>query len=212
MHVLYKIDSFGIVTLNNDLKEMLMDEHSSKEEKLNMFRCLANTNDIDILRLFQKAAINLSILEYRSILNRLEEELFTKAIEQFEHFSLNLQLAMIDMIGIRKKIEFVSFLERLLVNENGEIRIRSMKAIGEIGYLSDLAALQHFASSQQWEERLMAAIVIGKTKVQDVPTAELHFDSQRVLRAASSMACLKRGQTCVACWRKCARVSGLRAR
>ncbi|KZE68950.1 hypothetical protein AWM68_01385 [Fictibacillus phosphorivorans] len=165
MNVLYKIDGFRMKSLSEVLREMLMDEKTSKEEKLIIFRCLSTNQDEALSELFQSEPVPLSVLEYRSILNRMDEKTFIKITDDYSLYPYPLKLAIIDMIGIQKKLDYVQFLEDQLSDENFEIRIRSMKAIGEVGYLSDSEVVKRFARSDQWEERLMAAKVIGKTRV-----------------------------------------------
>ncbi|MGA4721024.1 HEAT repeat domain-containing protein [Fictibacillus nanhaiensis] len=164
MNVLYKIDGFKMGSLSEVLKKKLTDPNTLKEEKLIIFRCLANNQDRALPQLFQSVPELFSVLEYRSILNRVEEELFTSLVDDYLHFPELLKLAIIDMIGIQKKLDFVTFLESQLGDERSEIRIRSMKAIGEVGFLSDSEVIGSFAESDRWEERLMAAKVIGKTR------------------------------------------------
>ncbi len=164
MNVLYKVDGFKMSSLSEVLKEKLINQDVSKEEKLIIFRCIANNQDHELSHLFQSVPNLFSVLEYRSILNRVEEELFTNLVGDYLHFPERLKLAIIDMIGIQKKLEFVIFLESQLEDERFEIRIRSMKAIGEVGFLSDSDGIESFAKSDRWEERLMAAKVIGKTR------------------------------------------------
>lgn len=167
MNVLYKIDGFRMTVLNEVLKEMIKDHKITKEEKLIIFRCLANTNNDSLSALFQHISVPFSVLEYRSILNRMDENTFGQIVDDYHLYSETLQLAIIDIIGIRKKLEFIPFLESQLDDAEFEIRIRSMKAIGEIGFLSDYTIVERFAQSKQWEERLMAAKVIGKTRVRN---------------------------------------------
>ncbi len=165
MNVLYKIDGFRMRSLSEVLKQMLSDEKTTKEEKLIIFRCLSNNGDDALSELFQSVAVPFSVLEYRSILNRIDEKTFMRIVDDYVLYPELLKLAIIDMIGIQKKLDFVLFLESQLSDEIFEIRIRSMKAIGEVGYVSDSEVVKHFAQSNQWEERLMAAKVIGKTRV-----------------------------------------------
>ncbi|MBH0170072.1 HEAT repeat domain-containing protein [Fictibacillus sp. 18YEL24] len=164
MNVLYKVDGFKMGSLSEVLKRKLRDQNTSKEEKLIIFRCLANNQECTLSQLFQSVSAIFSVLEYRSILNRVEDELFTKLVDDYCHYPERLKLAIIDMIGIQKKLDLVAFLENQLDDERFEIRIRSMKAIGEVGFLSDSEVIGSFAKSDRWEERLMAAKVIGKTR------------------------------------------------
>ncbi|WP_379676799.1 HEAT repeat domain-containing protein [Fictibacillus phosphorivorans] len=164
MNVLYKIDGFKMGSLSELLKKKLRDPNTSKEEKLIIFRCLANNQDRALAQLFRSVPALFSVLEYRSILNRVDDELFTSLVADYSHFPERIKLAIIDMIGIQKKLDFVTFLENQLGDEQFEIRLRSMKAIGEVGFLSDSEVIGRFAESDSWEERLMAAKVIGKTR------------------------------------------------
>ncbi|MFG6494942.1 HEAT repeat domain-containing protein [Fictibacillus sp. UD] len=167
MNVLYKIDGFRMTVLNEVLKEMIKDYKITKDEKLIIFRCLAYSNNDSLSALFQYISVPFSVLEYRSIINRMDDIAFGQIVSDYHLYPENLQLAIIDIIGIQKKLDFVHFLEGQLDDKQFEIRIRSMKAIGEVGFLSDSLIVERFAQSQQWEERLMAAKVIGKTRVRN---------------------------------------------
>lgn len=192
MNVLYKIDGFRMTALTDELKQMIASKKVTKEEKLIIFRCLANINYSDLPQLFQTILVPFSVLEYRSVLNRMDELSFGKAVDDYQLYPDRLKLAIIDMIGIQKKLDYVSFLEGQLGDESFEIRIRSMKAIGEVGFLSDSSVVERFAQSSQWEERLMAAKVIGKTRVQsglDI-LETLIRDSSWMVRAQAAKAFL----------------------
>jgi len=192
MNVLYKIDGFRMTALTEELKQMIASKGVTKEEKLIIFRCLANINDTDLPQLFQNILVPFSVLEYRSVLNRMDELSFGKTVDDYQLYPDRLKLAIIDMIGIQKKLDYVPFLEDLLGDESFEIRIRSMKAIGEVGFLSDSSVVERFAQSSHWEERLMAAKVIGKTRVQsglDV-LENLIRDSSWMVRAQAAKAFL----------------------
>lgn len=52
-------------------------------------------------------------------------------------------------------------MESCLHNDDAEIRIRTLKAIFEIGIITDLDKYLPFITSQIWEERLMMAKLLG---------------------------------------------------
>ena len=55
-------------------------------------------------------------------------------IDKFPRISV----LFVDVLGIKRNLSFLPFLENNLSHDNAEIRIRSLKAINEIGMITDL--------------------------------------------------------------------------
>jgi HEAT repeat protein len=62
----------------------------------------------------------------------------------------------------------LTFLENNLSHDDTEIRIRSLKAINEMGMITDLDRYKVFLDSPVWEERLMLAKLLGAFPLEQV--------------------------------------------
>ncbi|MBM7702483.1 HEAT repeat domain-containing protein [Metabacillus iocasae] len=104
---------------------------------------------------------------YRSLFGRMNKEQFQQCIDMYKDFEEELQLCLIDMIGIQHKLEFASFVESLLSSSSQEHRIRALKALNELSYPIQLPVITPHLTADAWQERMMAAKLLGKTKEQE---------------------------------------------
>ena len=78
-------------------------------------------------------------------------------IEKMENLQESAQYALIDTIAVKGGMAVIEDLEKILVNENSEIRIRGLKGLERIGVIQHLETYIPFINSPIWEERLMVA-------------------------------------------------------
>lgn len=95
--------------------------------------------------------------EYKQLFAILDEELLVQLLEK-ENFINNYALyALIETIAASRYFIFIDELEKMLQNNDSEIRIRAIKALENIGVIKQLDKYIPFVYSSLWEERLMIA-------------------------------------------------------
>lgn len=161
MNTLYRIGNFRMDELFNECKKMSM-KKISKEEYFEIV-ILASYFDIDFfIQELISAKVVFSEYEYKKIFFGISPTAELELEQQFSLLSFTSQLAYIDTLGLKRYARSLPFLEAQLNQEQSEIRIRSLKAINEIGILTDVKKIEPFINSSIWEERLMSARLLGK--------------------------------------------------
>ncbi|CEG29752.1 HEAT repeat domain-containing protein [Bacillus sp. B-jedd] len=167
MNALYYIEKFNMDTLLKDLFSMLGQKRISRDELTHILRILANFQFINLYDYLNKKYAFLSGFECRNILVRLGSGHFDQFILGFHKARPDLQYAILDVIGVKREVRFLPFLESIFQTYKGEAKLRALKAIGSIGYVGNLAPYLPLAHSEKWEERMMAARLIGAMKAKE---------------------------------------------
>ena len=164
MNTLYHIESFYLLELKEDLIRLTENRtKQSKEEKIQIYRILASFQYTDIFMLINHQEY-LAEKDYRSILTRLESNIFDDMIERFDECVEELKLAILDVLGVKKDLAHIHFLEGVFHNYEGELRLRSLKAISNIGIVPNIDNYLPLCQSSVWQERMMAARLLGFIK------------------------------------------------
>lgn len=103
--------------------------------------------------------------EYKKLLISVDEDVLNGLMNRMEELSDTCQYVIIDILGIKRNMDNLSFLESQLGHSNDEIRIRSLKAIYELGIIIEPEKYVHFNVSPIWEERLMHAKLLGNLPI-----------------------------------------------
>lgn len=107
----------------------------------------------------------LSINQYKRLLLELDDDCLPKLVQQFANLSSDFQYTLITVLGIKRNPTYLSFLEKNITHKDPEIRIRTLKAINDIGLVSNLDMFVPFVTSPIWEERLMIAKLLRNVPV-----------------------------------------------
>ncbi|UII56745.1 HEAT repeat domain-containing protein [Cytobacillus spongiae] len=164
MNALYHIEEFTITSLLNEVLHLSEKERSSKDEIIHSLRILASFEYEHLYTALTQKHSHLSEFEYRNILMRIPNHLYDQFIEGFHHCQTSLQYAVLDAIGLQKKMEYLPFLESMYANSSGEIKIRALKSLAAIGYVNEIEAYMPSCQAPQWQERMMVAKLFGETK------------------------------------------------
>jgi len=164
MNTLYHIENFHLLELKEELIRLAKNgAKQSKEEKIQIYRILASFQYTGIFMLINQQEY-LAEKDYRSILTRLESHIFDEMIEQFEDCVEELKLAILDVMGVKKDLEHIYFLEKIFQTYEGELRLRALKAISNIGIVPNIDKYLPLCQSSVWQERMMAARLMGFIK------------------------------------------------
>lgn len=168
MNALYRIISFRIDSLADECKKLWERAKLSPEERFQLLVIHSIFDEDGFIREFANLSIKLSEYEYRKLLIGFNSEILKKLTNQMADFPKEYQYYFIDVLGLRRNLDFLPFLENNLSHKDPEIRIRSLKALNEIGIVTDLEQYKVFLSSPIWEERLMLAKLLGSFTLDQV--------------------------------------------
>ncbi|MBT2653708.1 HEAT repeat domain-containing protein [Bacillus sp. ISL-18] len=164
MNTLYHIEDFNMVDLTDDVLRLLNRKRLSQQEIIYILRILALFQCNQLFDLLTTKYQDLTEFDYRHILIPLEQKKFDQYVLHFHHAGMPLQKAIIDVIASKREVSYNHFLEKIFSSYSGEIRLRALKALAEIGYVKDSAPYLELLYSDKWKERLVAAKLIGSLK------------------------------------------------
>jgi hypothetical protein len=164
MNALYHIEDFHMIKLLDDVVLLTRKKKISHQESIHMLRILASFQFSGLKDLLPNTYHYLSEYDYRSILTRLEQVLFDQFVLGFHKSSTPLQYAILDVISLKRAIEYRVFTENVFSTYQGEVKLRALKALAEIGYVKDIEPCLEMMHSSKWQERMVAAKLIGAIK------------------------------------------------
>lgn len=172
MNALYRILDFHIDSLIDQCIQLESKKLSSDEQFQLLKIYLIFKPDL-FLSEFLENPPSFSEYECKKLFKNADNSVVEQLIKDFSSLSTASKYALISVLGMKRDVHFVPFLENLLKEEDSELRIRSLKAIHEIGMINQPEPYIPFISSEIWEERLMAAKVLGNLPLHDsVPYLE----------------------------------------
>ncbi|WNF23933.1 HEAT repeat domain-containing protein [Mesobacillus jeotgali] len=164
MNALFHIEAFHMESVKEDIQAMLKRRRVTKEEKIKGLSFLAQIQDKEIYRLVTEEYKELSYLEYRNILSRLDEKSLEQFMLGYHSSQLQLKFAIIDLVGLKKNLAYLNFVESTFSNSSGEERVRALKALAAIGHTNNAKNFLPLLSSPNWEERMLSARLAGEMK------------------------------------------------
>ncbi|WP_409299869.1 HEAT repeat domain-containing protein [Peribacillus sp. SCS-155] len=163
MNTLSYVESFQMKSLLSYIINILEKPSATPDEKILCLRIMGSFQDPRLMEYLNNFTF-LSDSDYRSILLRLSEKNFDICVLGYHQSNDQLKLALLDVIGIKKDLNYVSFLNDIFRESDHEERVRSLKAIANIGYIKDPESIIPLSTSKRWEERMIAARIFGILK------------------------------------------------
>ncbi|GGM18854.1 hypothetical protein GCM10011351_00800 [Paraliobacillus quinghaiensis] len=158
MNTLYYIEDFYMKNLEADVQKEILDNlASSKDEIIQSLCVLARFNSPKFKEYIELKHEELLEFDLRNILRRVEEEQLDYLIDRFENYSLNLQCAILERISQLKNLEYVTFLESTFEKNSGEVKLRALKTLANLGYVEDITRYMPLCDSPVWQERMLVA-------------------------------------------------------
>lgn len=119
----------------------------SSEERFYLLLIQSIFYEAAFIEKFAGLSSELSEYEYKKLLIGFDSEILKQLTYQMHKFAPVYQYYFIDVLGIRRNLDFLPFLEDNFSHEDSEIRIRSLKAISEIGIIINLNKYKVFGFS-----------------------------------------------------------------
>jgi hypothetical protein len=161
VNTLYRILDFQIFNLNDEILQLLQREPEDRETFLGC-KILARSQDERVIELILDHLPSLTVYELRVVVQELDDRYFQQLVSVYKEHQEKIRFALLETIGLDKRIEYLPLLEQAAKEQEGEERIRALKAISFLGYIRDTSILHEAANSARWEERLMTAKIIGR--------------------------------------------------
>lgn len=161
LNTLHYIDIFQFKDFEDDVLTLLHKPFSRKEEAYLIYSILASFQYSGLYNLLCQSKEPLPPFLSKTIMDRLSPELFQEFLHSYSACPPAIQKSIIDVLGNKRELKFVSFMEELLVHQDVELRIRSLKAISKVGILKNETILFDLVLSAHWQERMMVAKVMG---------------------------------------------------
>ncbi|WP_203248567.1 HEAT repeat domain-containing protein [Sporosarcina beigongshangi] len=155
----FRMDSLLEVCEKMDEKKL------SHEEYFQLLKIYAVFKEEQFVNKLLNLPVLFSEYEYKKLLISVDEDILNDLMNRMEELSDTCQYVIIDILGIKRNMDNLSFLESRLGHSNDEIRIRSLKAIYELGVIIEPEKYVHFNVSPIWEERLMHARLLGNLPI-----------------------------------------------
>lgn len=164
MNALFHIEAFQMESLKEDIQILLQRSRVSKEEKIKGLSFLSQIQHKGIFGLVTEEYKDLSYLEYRNIISRLKERHLEEFLLGYHSCQLQLKYAIIDLVGLKKDLAYLNFVETVFSISHGEERVRALKALASIGHTRKVEQFLPLLKSANWEERMLAARLAGEMK------------------------------------------------
>lgn len=159
-----RIIDFHIDSLVEEFEKM-GEKKLSQEEHFQRLKIYAVFKEEHFVNKLLNLPVIFSEYEYKKLLISVDEEILQGLMNRMGDLVDTCQYVIIDIIGIKRNMDDLIFLESQLGSSNDEIRIRSLKSIYELGIIIDPEKYVHFNASPIWEERLMHAKLLGNLPI-----------------------------------------------
>lgn len=176
MNALFFIDLFQIRSMEDSLIQHLCSKRCSSEERYEIYLLLAAFESERLMELL-KSANRLPAFLLNILVGRLVNEHHVDAfVDDFDRFDVAWRGAILEIIRDKhlRTAKSQQLLERLLNSEISELRVKSLKALASLGYVTSINIiiqwLDEIRASEDWEspkstgERLMAARLMGSIR------------------------------------------------
>ena len=164
MNVLYHIEDFKMSNFQEEVLLLTRKKGLTNQETILILRILASIQYPQISSLLAERFFTLSEYDYRTILIRLENHLFNQFILSFHTEVMNLKKAILDVISLKRDLSYLTFTENIFSSYSGEIKLRALKALAEMGFVKNTNPYIELLYSSKWQERMFAAKLIGAIK------------------------------------------------
>ncbi|MEH7387017.1 hypothetical protein V7147_16640, partial [Bacillus sp. JJ1521] len=167
MNALYSIEDFFMYHLQEPLHELYEKKSISAPEKEQILKIFAKNNDEKIVEYIKRVPKSISDFSLLTIISNLHEEKFDELIMNFDELPERIKYVIVEIIGKNQLLKHHTLLQRLIQQDEPELRIRSLKAYSISGAPVDVNSIATFFDSDRWQIRLMATKVAGVQRMNE---------------------------------------------
>ncbi|WP_394237034.1 HEAT repeat domain-containing protein [Niallia oryzisoli] len=193
MNALFAIEDFYMEHLVPILHKLYGKRGTTLSEKAQILKLLAAFNDSKIVDYIKGIDQELSEFSLVSILSSMNDDKLDELFSCLDELPKRTQYILVEMIGKKQLTEHHSLLQKLVLQDETELRIRALKAYVNSGIPIDAAAIDGFFEEDNWQLRMMAARVAGMQRLDLYKDRLLTLLSDReyVVRAEAAKAILR---------------------
>ncbi|MFS0862186.1 HEAT repeat domain-containing protein [Fredinandcohnia sp. 179-A 10B2 NHS] len=193
MNALYSIEDFQMNHLTPVLHELYQKKRVTSGEKAQILKLFAQFNEPMIIDYLEEVGTDISDFSLLTILLHLDDEKVDELVEGFSNVPKRLQYMLVDAIGEKQLTAYHSLLQKLVISQDTELRVRALKAYANSGIPIDAEVLGEFFDSEIWPIRMMAAKVTGVQRLDmyKEQLVDLLSDQEYVVRAEAAKAILR---------------------
>ncbi|WP_142830351.1 hypothetical protein [Planococcus soli] len=163
INALYFIEDFRLFSLKEDVYQHFAKIGKRDEEFRQCIRVCATLQEVRLM----DAAVESKDLSFgmiKELLYRLDEDLLKMTLGRMqskEDISENMLYAFISFSGEHQIDMIFPFVEKKLLDERKEVRLKAMSSLCNYKKMTDPAILSGFFDSKHWQERMYAAKLTG---------------------------------------------------
>lgn len=177
MNTLYFILLFKMDNMRDNVLELLRASYCQPEEEFLIFIILAEFRYDQLMELFSSSRRNIPTFLLHQMLGRLiHQENFEDYVDHFAKLPYEWKLSVLDVFrdqNLRSE-KLQMLLEQLLLSEDRELRLRSLKTLGSICYVTspdvikslwaELSGKKEWSTTQNTPEKIMLARLMGNIR------------------------------------------------
>lgn len=170
MNGLYRVLDFQLKDLAvGHVKRKGMKQPRNPEENYYMALLRIMIGETTVLQLLQEEKRTFSEHQNRALLLKLSHKQMDEMVDNYRYLSYDAKLALVDILGEKNYLEQQRFLVNSIQREpQVELRIRMMKALDRMGFLTRYDPFLPYLQSEFWEERMLAVKLIGTFPLKEV--------------------------------------------
>ncbi|EDL62969.1 HEAT repeat domain-containing protein [Bacillus sp. SG-1] len=162
MNALMIIKDFQIYSFVPLLWERYEKSTTTPQEKNLIMQTAAGADDPRMLEVLLTSPPYQSTFFYKQIIRRVPAETLNTIILKFSELPSAFKVAVLSYIGEKRDLSLLPFTETCLDSEDHEVRVNAVKAIRDIGFISNPKALYPYSASDSWVEQMIFAQAAGE--------------------------------------------------
>ncbi|MBM7656826.1 HEAT repeat domain-containing protein [Sporolactobacillus spathodeae] len=155
MNILYLIENLRLTSSWIDLWQIYHGKYTSKQEQYIILRITSQANDLRVISHLMKNPPYHSVYFYKQVISKMDGQLFKYLVDQFDDCSQELRISILSVVGEKRELQYLPFIENHLSNQSSDIRIHALKTIRDYAYISKYEKLLPFAKSDFWLEQMI---------------------------------------------------------
>ncbi|MCA0173618.1 HEAT repeat domain-containing protein [Bacillus sp. RAR_GA_16] len=160
MNTLHRIEKLRMVSLVDECVNLLDSKRTSELEVIQVLRILANLQDERLYSILLNEKNEFPNFYYLDLFRRLDDVHLDSFIHTINSFPQWIQFALIEVMGERGEYKYLPVIESYVASNDTEFRIRALKALVKVGYVTDAMQIKASLHASSWQERMMAAKLI----------------------------------------------------
>ncbi|MGG4489938.1 HEAT repeat domain-containing protein [Metabacillus idriensis] len=165
MNALYIIEDLRLFHFLDDIEKQYQVKKISASEEAQMLKIFAVSGEPGFISKLNMVRNDLSDFTFFTIFQSLPAEQLKQCILHYPQLKKPVKYNLINLIGEKQLFEHNVFLEDLLYTGDKEEKLRSLRAISDMGRLVHPEKIAPFLKSSSWQERMMAVKVIGALRI-----------------------------------------------